>query len=66
MRIKCRGYYGKLLSIEANENAVQTLKGDITFNTAWYDIEIRTDDDAKVCLSRVKEREIHIEQSADD
>lgn len=58
MKIKCRGYSGELVSLDATEAAVSTVSVDILYDIEWYDIEIRTEDGAKISLSRVKKNEI--------
>lgn len=60
MKIKCRGYSGKLVSLEATENAVRKSNGDVIREIAWYDIEILADDGAIVRLDRVKESEMQV------
>lgn len=49
MRVKCRGYEGNLIFLDAAGECIVS---------AWCDIVIRSDDGAKIELSRVKEREI--------
>ena len=60
MRVKCRGYEGKLIYLDATETAeIHTVDG-IKCVIAWYDISIRCDDGAKIVLTRVKPEEVEV------
>lgn len=61
MRIKCRGYEGNMIELDANEVYV---RNPYTYEqiraVPSYDISIRTDDGAKIELDGVKESEIEV------
>lgn len=60
MKIKCRGYLGELISLDATETVVRKNDENLLFESNWYDIEIRAENGAKVFLSRVMEAEISL------
>ena len=61
MRIKCRGYEGNMIDLEANEAAVRNpFTCELIRAVPSYDISIRTDDGAKVYLDCVRESEIEV------
>lgn len=60
MRVKCRGCEGKLIYLDATETAeIHTVDG-IKCVIAWYDISIRSDDGAKIVLTRVNPEEVEV------
>lgn len=61
MRIKCRGYEGNMIELEANEVYVRNPYSYEPIRAVpSYDISIRTDDGAKIELDGVKESEIEV------
>lgn len=61
MRIKCRGYEGNMIDLEANEVAYRApFTYELIRAVPSYVISIRTDDGAKIELDCVKESEIEV------
>lgn len=60
MKIKCRGYTGNLIYLDANEQCVRDLRGKRKLSICSYEIWLRTDDSAKIELRDVREKEIEV------
>lgn len=61
MRVKCRGYEGKLIYLNADEVAVRNLFSyELIRHVPSYDISILTDDGARIELSCVGKNVIEV------
>lgn len=60
MRVKCRGFEGRLIEISAAESAERDYGGGIVYMTAWYDVRMRLDTGERVEIERVQEYDIEI------
>ena len=58
MRIKCRGYEGHVISMDGTESIIRLSE---EYKIEWYDIAIRSDDGAKIVLTRVRSVEIEVQ-----
>lgn len=60
MKIKCRGYEGDILSLEAYDTIERNEEGYLQYKIDCYEIVIRVMDGVEIMLKNVKRNEIEV------